>query len=435
CLEEPLKPQYNGGIIVNPEFTYGLTGWSSFGGNGGKIMHKMSKDGNSFIVAYNRYQPYDTFSQKIYLHKKKLYAFSSWIQVNQGKGLVAAVFKTTNGYTFAGSGVARSGCWSMLKVDNVSLQPFTEEQWKSHQVEGIAKARKRDVKVNVIDSKGEVLHGANVHFNPRQSKASFPFGCHLQNKTNGISVRGHCIFWDDPYYQPEWVKSLSRAEMKDAAYKRLRGQFIGWDVNNENLHHHFFQQVLGANASDVFFQMAYQLDPTTRMFMNEYNTIEWSGETVASPAQFLTKLQDIRSFYKGPTGIGLESHFITLKIPYVRAALDTLASAGVPIWLTELDVYSTDQALHLEQILREAHAHPAVQGIVLWAARTAAGCYRMCEDEFKTWLIHGEYDVTINHPSTNSTLTRRFEVTAPETSASNLMGTVSPMILHLQVDV
>ncbi|RZC46869.1 hypothetical protein C5167_039810 [Papaver somniferum] len=548
CLEEPLKPQYNGGIIVNPQFTYGLTGWSSFGGNGGKIMQKKSKDGNSFIVAYNRYQPYDTFSQKIYLHKKKLYAFSAWIQVSHGKEPVTAVFKTTDGFTFAGSAVARSGCWSMLKggltvnssgyaelyfqsnsinveiwVDNVSLQPFTEVQWRSHQVEGIAKARKRDVKVHVIDSKGEVLQGANIHFRPRQSKASFPFGCVINKdilgnqayqswftsrfsvtvfgnelkwystervrgvenytdadamlafaKQNGISVRGHCIFWDDPYYQPEWVKSLSPAELKDAAYKRLQsvvsrysGKFVGWDVNNENLHHQFFEQMLGANASDVFFQMAYQLDPT-RMFMNEYNTIEWSGETVASPAQYLTKLQEIRSFYKGPTGIGVESHFITLNIPYVRAALDTLASAGVPIWLTELDVYSADQAFHLEQILREAHAHPAVQGIVLWAARTAAGCYRMCladekynnlptgdvvdklinewkpysvdgeigsDGEFKTSLFHGEYDLTIYHPSTNTTLNRMFKVAAPEISAQNLKDTVSPMILHLQVDV
>ncbi|KAI3867631.1 hypothetical protein MKW98_006008 [Papaver atlanticum] len=536
CLKEPLKPQYSGGIIVNPEFSYGLKGWSSFGGNGGKMMHKKSEDGNSFIAANSRNHPYDTFSQKIYLHKKKLYAFSAWIQVRQGKEPVTAVFKTTHGLKFAGLAVARSGCWSMLKggltvdssgyadlyfqtnnmnveiwVDNVSLQPFTEEQWRSQQVEGIAKARKRDVKVQVIDSKGHILHGANIHFRPRQSKASFPFGCAINKgilsnqayqswftsrfsvtsfenelkwystekvrgvenytdpdamlafaKENGIPVRGHCIFWDDPIYQPKWVSSLSPAELKVAAYKRLQsvvsrysGQFVAWDVNNENLHHQFFEQMLGANASDVFFKMAHQLDPTTRMFMNEFNTLEWSGDTVAS-------------FYDGPTGIGLESHFITLNIPYVRATLDSFASTGLPIWLTELDVYGTDQVLHLEQILREAHAHPAVQGIVLWAARSAAGCFRMCltdekynnlptgdvvdklinewkpyssegktdsNGEFKTLLFHGDYDVKIYHPSMNSTLTRRFEVTTPETSAQNLKNTVSPMILHVKVNV
>ncbi|KAI3867632.1 hypothetical protein MKW98_006009 [Papaver atlanticum] len=554
CLKEPLKPQYNGGIIVNPEFTYGLKGWSSFGGNGGKIIHKTSEDGNSFIVAHSRNQPYDTFSQKIYLHKENLYSFSAWIQVSHGKGPVTAVFKTTDGFTFAGSAVARSGCWSMLKggltvdssgyaelyfqsnntnaevwVDNVSLQPFTKEQWRSHQVEGINKARKRDVKVHVIDSKGESLHGANIHFRPRQNKASFPFGCVInkdilgnqaaQNwflsrfsvtvfgnelkwyaterfrgaenytdadamlafaKQNGIPVRGHCIFWDSPDYQPNWVPSLSPEEIKDAAYKRLQsvvsrysGQFINWDVNNENLHFQYFEQILGANASDVFFQMANQLDPATRMFMNEFNTLEWSGDTAASPAQYVTKLQEIKNFYPNiPTGIGLESHFSTPNIPYVRAALDTLASAGVPIWLTELDVSvengTETQASYLEQILREAHSHTAVEGIVLWAARNETGCYRMCltdenynnlptgvvvdklidewkpqisegksdsNGEFKTLLFHGDYDVTINHPSTNYTLSRRFEVKAPETSVQNSEDTISPMILHVQVDV
>ncbi|MCL7029736.1 hypothetical protein MKW94_027149 [Papaver nudicaule] len=553
CLKEPLKPQYNGGIIVNPEFTYGLEGWSSFGGNGGKIMHKKSQDGNSFIVAHSRNQPYDTFSQKIFLHKESLYAFSAWIQVSQGKEPVTAVFKTVDGFTFAGSAVARSGCWSMLKggltvdssgyaelyfqtnntnveiwVDNVSLQPFSKEQWRSHQVENIAKARKRDVKVHVTDSKGEVLHDAHIHFRPRQNKAGIPLGCVINNdilgnqayqnwfksrfsvtvfgnelkwyaterfqgqvnytdpdamlafaKENNIKVRGHYIFWDDPAYQPKWVPALPPAELKDAAYKRLQsvvskysGQFIGWDVNNENLHFQFYEQMLGANASDVFFQMANQLDPATTMFMNEFNTLEWSGDTQASPAQYVAKIQEIRSFYQGPIGIGLESHFSAPNIPYVRASLDLLATAGVPIWLTELDVSvnnNTDQqALYLEQILREAYAHPAVEGIVLWAARTAQGCYRMCltdenynnnlngavvdklieewkpkssegkldsNGEFKTSLFHGDYDVTIDHPSMNSTLYRRFEVAAPEASTQNMEDTISPMVLHVQVDV
>ncbi|MCL7035874.1 hypothetical protein MKW94_026245 [Papaver nudicaule] len=561
CLKEPLKPQYNGGIIVNPEFTYGLKGWSTFGGNGGKIMHKNSEEGNSFIVAHSRNQPYDTFSQKILLQKESLYAFTAlnfklWcsfsLDTSESRKRTSNGCFQNNRWLY-GYAVARSGCWSMLKggltvdssgyaelyfqtnntnveiwVDNVSLQPFTKEHWRSHQVENIANARKRDVKVHVTDSKGEVLHGADIHFRPRQNKAGIPFGCVINNdilgnqayqtwfksrfsvtvfgnelkwyaterfqgqvnytdpdamlafaKENNIKVRGHCIFWDDPAYQPKWVPALPPAELKDAAYKRLQsvvskysGQFIGWDVNNENLHFQFYEQMLGANASDVFFQMANQLDPTTPMFMNEFNTLEWSGDTQASPAQYVAKIQEIRSFYQGPIGIGLESHFSAPNIPYVRASLDLLATAGVPIWLTELDVSvnnNTDQqALYLEQILREAYAHPAVEGIVLWAARTAQGCYRMCltdenynnnlngavvdklieewkpkrsegkldsYGEFKTSLFHGDYDVTIDHPSMNSTLYRTFEVTAPETSTQNSKDTISPMVLHVQVDV
>ena len=32
----------------------------------------------------------------------------------------------------------------------------------------------------------------------------------------------------------------------------------------------------------------------------------------------------------------------------------------------------------LDQVLREAHAHPAVNGIIVWSAWSPNGCYRMC---------------------------------------------------------
>ena len=40
-------------------------------------------------------------------------------------------------------------------------------------------------------------------------------------KSHGIAVRGHNIFWDEPQYQPEWVKSLNPRELQLAADKRL----------------------------------------------------------------------------------------------------------------------------------------------------------------------------------------------------------------------
>ncbi|KAI3958914.1 hypothetical protein MKX01_023590 [Papaver californicum] len=541
CLEEPLRPQYNGGIIVNPEFSHGVAGWSSFGSSG--IMHKKSQGGNGFIVAHSRNHSHDTFSQKLYLQKRKLYTFSAWIQVSEGEETVAAIFKTTDGFTQAGATIGQSGCWSMLKggltvdssgyaelyfqsnntkvdiwVDNVSLQPFTEEEWRSHQVESIAKARKRDVKVHVTNSKGEILDGAEIHFRPRHNKPSFPFGTAIQKdiltngayqswftsrftvtvfgkedysvqdamlefaRQNGISVLGHTILWDDAKYQPWWVKSLSPAELKAAAEKRVQsvvsrcsGKLVGWDVINENLHFSFFESLLGANASQVFFQQAHHLDRRTTMFLNDYYTLERSYDSKASPAEYLRKLQESRTFKwnNGPTGIGLEGHFDEPNIPYMRAAIDTLAAARVPIWLTEVDLKSEMIAFHffliqaqyLEQIPREAHAHPAVQGILMWAARGPSGCWRMCltdgnfhnlptgdvvdkllnewkpksskgkvdvNGDFKTSLFHGDYDVTTSNPFMNSTLTQSFKVPAPETSAPKTLEETTTAILNVQ---
>jgi GH35 family endo-1,4-beta-xylanase len=50
-------------------------------------------------------------------------------------------------------------------------------------------------------------------------------------------------------------------------------------------------------------------------------------------------------------------------------ALDKLAATELPIWITELDVSVADEALRaddLETVMREAFAHPAVEGIMLW---------------------------------------------------------------------
>jgi hypothetical protein len=102
------------------------------------------------------------------------------------------------------------------------------------------------------------------------------------------------------------------------------------------------------------------------------------------------------------------------------------------------------QAGYLEQILREAHSHPGIRGIVLWAAWTPHGCYRMCltDNNFKnlptgdvvdkllkewgkttlsamtdengfleTSLFHGDYDVEISHPvKKNYTFTHKIQI-------------------------
>ncbi|XP_043688030.1 endo-1,4-beta-xylanase 5-like [Telopea speciosissima] len=523
CLAEPLKPQYEGGIIINPELNHGLSRWYVFGQ--AKIENRSSDRGNSFIVAHSRNKPSDSFSQKLYLLKDMLYTFSAWVQVVEGTVPVTAVFSTRcDGFIHAGAVVAESGCWSMLKggltvnssgpvelyfetknttveiwVDSVSLQPFTKDQWRAHQDQSVEKGRKRKVRLQAVDAKGKTFAGAKVSIH--QKKPSFPFGNAITKaildypayrkwfasrftvttfenemkwystekspgkedysvpdamlrviKRLGIQVRGHNIFWDDPQYQQSWVKSLSPDQLRQATAKRInsvvsryKGQLIAWDVVNENLHFSFFEDKLGKTASASFYQRAHQLDGLTTMFMNEYNTLEDNRDQRSTPAKFLQKLREIQSASPGKMGIGLESHFGTPNIPYMRSSIDVLAATKLPIWITELDVTSSpNQAQYLEEILREAHSHPAIKGIVMWAAWHPEGCYKMCltDNNFKNlptgnvvdklineWthrnlvgstdsngsfevsLFHGDYDITITHPSMISTLTQNFKIT------------------------
>ncbi|KAK6945985.1 Glycoside hydrolase family 10 domain, partial [Dillenia turbinata] len=538
CVENPHKPQYGGGIIRNPEFNSGLEGWSTFGG--AKIEERVSKGDNKYIVAHSREKPYDSFSQKLYLHKHLLYTLSAWVQVNQGNASVRAVFKTRDGFKHAGVTLANAGCWSMLKggltldssgpaelyfesqdtsveiwVDSISLQPFTMEEWNSHQQQSIEKFRKSNVKIQALDAKGNPLVGAKISI--IQNALKFPLGNNINKeilnnpahqkwfterftvttfgnemkwysteniqgqedysipdamlnfaKQNNIAVRGHNIFWDDPQYQPWWVKSLSKEDLAKAVQRRINsvvtrysGQLIAWDVVNENLHFSFFESILGNDFSNNAYKTAHQLDPKTPLFLNEYNTIEESGDGASSPSKYLKKLRQIQSSAQGslPMGIGLESHFRVPNLPYIRASLDTLASANVPIWLTEVDVLpNPNQANYLEQILREGYSHPAVKGIVMWAGRDAQGCYRMCltDENFKNlptgdvvdkllreWvkrgfvgetddngvleisLSHGDYEATIDHPDLlNSLLLKSFKVVPAESSEHQATLTV-----------
>ncbi|KAG0485408.1 hypothetical protein HPP92_009487 [Vanilla planifolia] len=156
-------------------------------------------------------------------------------------------------------------------------------------------------------------------------------------------------------------------------------------------------------------------------------------------------------------GIGLESHFDQPNIPFMRAALDKLARAGVPIWLTEVDVFkSPNQAWYLEEVLREGYGHPAVQGIVMWGGWHQEGCNKMCltDNSFrnlatgdvvdrllKEWrsehvagttyadgffqarLFHGEHDIVVVHPSGEMNVSRELTV-APSSSSDDFLQVV-----------
>ncbi|KAM6540895.1 hypothetical protein CsatB_005342 [Cannabis sativa] len=396
-----------------------------------------------------------------------MFGGAAWVQVSNGSNVtVRAGFETSSGLKlFAGSTVAESNCWTMLKggltvdesgpaqlyfesnntaveiwIDSVSLQPFTENEWKFHQHQSIEKEHKKKVRIQVVDSQGQPL--ANATISVQLKRPSFPFGSAInyniltntayQNwltsrpftvttfenemkwytteksqgnldysasdallqftKRHRIDVRAHNVFWDDPNYQPNWLNSLSRNQLALATYRRLRsimlrykGQVIAWDVVNENLHFDYFERRVSRNASGIFYRWGNEADQTTPLFMNEFNTIESSGDTTSSPWRYIKKLRQIKKFSSNiinmKMGIGVEGHFSANKpnIPYMRAAIDTLAAARLPIWITELDVQSTpNQAWYLEEILREARSHPHVNGIVLWTAWRPQGCYRMC---------------------------------------------------------
>ncbi|KAJ6896214.1 hypothetical protein NC651_022439 [Populus alba x Populus x berolinensis] len=465
CLENPLRPQYNGGIIGNPELNDGLRAWSTFGD--AKTEHRES-NGNKYVVAHSRNNPYASMSQKLYLKKNHLYTFSAWVQVSEGNVQVTAIFKTDSGFKKAGSVFAEPKCWSMLKggltvdtsgpaelyfesnntsveiwVDSISLQPFTEKEWRSHQDQSIERTRKEKVRIQAIDEQSNPLSNATISI--KQNKLRFPFGCAI-NK----NILSNTAYQD--WFTSRFGVTAFEDEMKWYSTEATRGQ-VDYSVPDAMLAFAKQHNIAVRGHNVIWDDPKYQngwvrlMDSPKCMFLNEYDTIEKSGDGAASPAKYLQKLKEIQSFPGNANlrmGIGLESHFTIPNLPYMRASLDTLASANVPIWLTEVDVQGNpaQQAQYLEQILREAYSYPKIAGIVIWSAWKPQGCYRMCltDNNFKNLatgdvvdkLLHewggsligmtdanGFFEASLSHGDYNVKIIRH-GVTDISSSSSNL---------------
>ncbi|EPS60186.1 hypothetical protein M569_14617, partial [Genlisea aurea] len=324
-------------------------------------------------------------------------------------------------------------------MDNVSLKSFDAKQWREQQDRSIDRVRKRRLRVHCTKD-GRNIEGAAVKID--QTRSHFPIGggvtaAILNNKsyeewftsrfnaatfTNemkwyytqaspgkenftvadamidlmkkyNISVRGHTVLWNKDTVTPYWVKLLPKTEIFAAAVAhmanvmlRYSGDVIAWDVLNEDLHYLFYDGILGPNASSIIFQIAHALDPTTPLFLNEFNTMEFPLDRFAMPHKYVGKVREIRSFPGNERirlKIGLEGHFWDKPIlPYIRPALDILAAVNVSVWFTELDTRpGPDQARDLEAVMREAFSHPAVEGVMVWGAWRPGACNDTCLSE------------------------------------------------------
>ncbi|KAK4401856.1 2-carboxy-1,4-naphthoquinone phytyltransferase, chloroplastic [Sesamum angolense] len=368
CLAEPLDPQYGGGLVGNPNFDSGLDEWSVFGG--GKVAVRKSK--------------------------------KAWLQLDKGKDIVSAFLEIPNGQS--------KNTQVELWIDNVSLKPFTRIEWQQQQNKSIDRIRKRKIREfitagTIINHKAyqdwftsrftattfnnemkwyyTELYPGKENYTVTDAMVSF-------FKKNRIAIRGHAILWAAGNVTQPWVKILPPKEILKAAVRRMGsvvsrylGDVIAWDVMNENLHYSFYEEKIRPNATSMFYQIARALDPQTPLFLNEYNTLEFPLDMAVIPSKYVEKIREIRSFpgnERLKMQIGLQGHFWRKpNVSHMRATLDVLGAINTPIWLTELDTKrGPNQAAELEEVMREAFSHPAVEGIIVWGGWKPTGCNQTC---------------------------------------------------------
>lgn len=119
--------------------------------------------------------------------------------------------------------------------------------------------------------------------------------------SNGISIRGHTVFWESPQAQQPWVKSLNPSQLRTAMDTRInqvvpryKGKFKHWDVDNEALHPDYYPPILGSSIQTWMYQTTQQLDPNVQMFINDFNVLE-ECDSAANPDTFIAQAQGIEA--------------------------------------------------------------------------------------------------------------------------------------------
>lgn len=188
-------------------------------------------------------------------------------------------------------------------------------------------------------------------------------------------MRGHNMFWGKDKFVPSWIPATSPSNIVHEMQAHVRGimshtqgKLLHWDVNNENLHGDFFERhTTDPDITHKMFQWIHSIDPSIKLFLNDYSVLPVSTMTTAIKNQ-------AQNFIKSqvPIGnIGLQSHFYTtdIDIDVLKYRLDKVAEAGLKIWATELTVDAADEhkkAAALENLLTMFFSHPAVEGVILW---------------------------------------------------------------------
>jgi len=187
-------------------------------------------------------------------------------------------------------------------------------------------------------------------------------------RANGLRLHGHALIW---YSQggPAFDRIDGAGAAFADAYRnyilavagRYRGQAVGWDVVNEPVaedgHGYrdcLWRRNLGMDYVARAFHHAREADPQAILFLNEYNL----ESLPAKRRSFLALAEDLLKAGAPLGGLGTQTHLALDEAPgAVTAAVRDLASLGLPIHISELDV--TNRTSRLD--LRDAAAQDAAQ--------------------------------------------------------------------------
>ncbi|MCX7797169.1 MAG: endo-1,4-beta-xylanase [Melioribacter sp.] len=224
-------------------------------------------------------------------------------------------------------------------------------------------------------------------------------------KDNGFPFNFHVLIWGAQ--QPSWINNLQPqeqlAEIREW-FQAVANRYPDIDilqVVNEPLPDHNppdgtsgranYKSALGGNGVTGWdwvinaFKLAREIFPKkTKLMINDFNIVNSTSNT----SQYL---KIIRLLQKENLidAIGVQGHAFstaTATVNIMRRNLDSLASTGLPIYVTEMDIDGPTDDVQLNEYKRvfpTLYEHPGVKGITLWGWRP--GLWR---NEQRAYLIN-----------------------------------------------
>ncbi len=185
-------------------------------------------------------------------------------------------------------------------------------------------------------------------------------------KAHGLRLFGHTLVWYDQ--APAAFVNLDESRVRFAdAYRnyilavvgRYRGQAVGWDVINETVEDDgsgwrdsLWARKLGKLQHMVLaFQHAREADPGALLFLNDFFL-----ETLPKKRTAFLKLAEALLKAGAPLGgLGTQTHLAAGDSPgLIKAAIADLASLGLPIHISEMDVSLQEGGTRTQRVARQA---------------------------------------------------------------------------------
>jgi endo-1,4-beta-xylanase len=195
---------------------------------------------------------------------------------------------------------------------------------------------------------------------------------------NKIPYKHHTFLWNEQY--PAWMDGLSPADQKAEVEELIRlfgekfPETAYIDVINESREKApKWRNALGGAGETGYdwivwaFETTKKYCPKAKLFVNEYYC-EYNLDYVTEYLKIVNVLKERNLI----DGIGLQTHDGETKKGFemgtLKKCLDSLATSGVPLYSTELDLSGSDaeQLKWYQDIFPIIWEHPAVNGVTLW---------------------------------------------------------------------